>query len=63
MLAPRLRELSRKLLPRTRVLRADLRRIDRLYLPLIDHAEGDERESLIGEYMHERDVVNDELAS
>ena len=47
----RVRQLLRRLFPRTWVLRADLRRSDRIYRPLIDKAEGHERERLIAEYM------------
>jgi hypothetical protein len=50
-----------KVLPRERKLRAELRRINRIYEPWVDEAKGEERESRIAEYMHERDEVLEQL--
>lgn len=60
-LRSRLRQLSRRLLPRTWVLRAALRRSDRVYRPRIAQAKGDEREQLIGEYMDDRYSLDEQL--
>jgi hypothetical protein len=56
-----LRQLSRRLLPRAWALRADLRRVDRLYRPLVGRAKGEEREMLIAEHHYERASVEEEL--
>lgn len=53
--------LWRRTLPRTWVLRIQLRGIDRLYGPLVAQAEGDERESLIGEHIYFRDEIEEQL--
>ena len=60
-LRSRLRQLSRRLLPRTWVLRAALRRSDRIYTPLVAQAKGDEREQLIHEHMDDRASLEEQL--
>jgi hypothetical protein len=60
-LRSRFRQLSRALLPRTWVLRAELRSTNRLYRSLIAQAKGDEREDLVGKHMVERALVEEEL--
>src|SRR5690349_12038743 len=47
--------------PRAWVLRRTLKRIDRLYRPLVASAKGDKKESLIQEHWHERATVEEEL--
>ena len=60
-LCSQLRQLSRRLLPRTWVLRAALRRNDRYYRPHLDQAKGDKRELLISEYMEDRTSLEEQL--
>jgi hypothetical protein len=43
------------------VLRRRLRRIDRIYQPLVAKAKGDEKESLIHQHWDERAAVEEEL--
>jgi len=50
-----------RMLPREYGLRAELRRIDRIYNPYVAEAKEDERESRIGEHMHMRDEVQEQL--
>jgi hypothetical protein len=57
----RLRQLPRKLLPRSWVLRANLRRCDRIYTPLIAQAKGEKREHLITERMEDRASLQEQL--
>lgn len=47
-------------LPRARHLRMDGRRINRLYVSLITHATGQEREALVAEWEVERMVLDEE---
>ena len=55
------RRLYMKILPRERGLRAELRRVDRTYEPWVGKANEEERESRIGEHMHMRDEVLEQL--
>src|SRR3972149_2657657 len=58
----RLRQLSRRLLPRTWVLRAAIRRSDRYYRPRVARAKGDDREQLVQEHMEERASLEEQLS-
>ena len=60
-LAHRLSRLSLRTLPRTWRLRIELRGVHRHYVPLIDRAKPDEEDLLIGEYMHFRDEITEQL--
>lgn len=60
-LRSKVRQVLRRPLPRTWVLRADLQRSDRIYMPLIDEAKGNEREQLIAEYRSDRAPLEEEL--
>jgi hypothetical protein len=63
VLRSRLRYLSQALLPRTWVLRASLRRIDRHYKRRAAQEKGEEHELLRDQYMEERAFVEEELES
>jgi hypothetical protein len=56
-------KLIRKLLPRTWVLRYDLRGISRVYRPLIAAAKEDERRKLVHRHMWELASIHEELES
>ena len=58
----RLRQMSRRLLPRTWVLRAAIRRSDRYYRPRVALAKGDDRKQLVQEHMEERASLEEQLA-
>lgn len=60
-LRSRLRQLPRRLLPHTWVLRASLRGIDRYYRLRVAGAKGDDREQLIQTHMYERALLEEQL--
>src|SRR5262245_40372787 len=53
--------LLTRLLPARMRLDRDLRKLDRLFGPLVEKAKGDEREQLISEHLYERSLVVGEL--
>ena len=60
-LRSRLRRWSRRLLPRSWALHAEIRGINRAYRPCIAQAKGEEREDLLDRHQHELGYVYEEL--